>query len=931
MRRLWTADKTGAGSTALLRSEPDLQLWPKCRSRVEALRFRRAPLLFAAVFFALGEVMSLRSWQPGVVLAAALLLLVLAASVAVGAALRVALLPVAAVWMVVGMWSAEIRPEPVAQPQLLGYADGLSRMVEGRVMRVRALAGAPAKDGDAEAVGWWERDDAEPGAEAPGATQVDLEVRQVEEVTPDISRMVPVKGGVRATLPPAVDGSAASPDLRCGDIVAVPMRLRGPERYRDPGVWQYADYLLEQGIGAGGKVTAGKLRVIGRETGSLPCRLAAAQGWAAGRIQRYVRSGVNRRLPRVLKLNPDDAGMLSAMLFGDRTALSHAQRLGFERTGSFHLFVVSGMHVALVAGGLFWVGRRLRWPAWLATSVTLAGTAGYAALTGFGVPVQRALWMTAIFLVARLLSRDHSIANAIGAAALGVLVWAPAALFEASFQMTFLAMVGIVGIAAPLAEQSFAPYARAATGIREVWRDGAMTPRLAQFRVMLRLWGETLAGGLGEGAASLPAWLARGGLVAAEFALIGTVAEMVMVLPMAVYFHRATMFALPANAVSIPLVALMMPVSLLAFAGMLAGPIVAVGPATVTALLLHGTAGIIGAISRARMSDMRVPGPLPWVVLLALVCWGVCCWAARRTRLLAWSTAVLLPVVAVLVLWPARPAETAGRLELTAIDVGQGDSLLVVSPGGKAMLVDAGGPVGGVDEAAEATSRFDVGEEVVSAYLWSRRIRRLDVVALSHAHSDHMGGMPAVLRNFRPRELWVGIDPNSDAYRALLDEARELGIAVRHLHEGEDVPWDGTAVRVMAPGVSYANAGAPKNDDSLVMRVTYGKGSVLLEGDAEAPSERAMLEAGEVRPVTLLKVGHHGSRTSTTPAFLAAAAPREAVVSVGRGNRFGHPRTEVIDRIAQSGSKLYRTDTFGLTTFLVDRDGGIREVLGASN
>ena len=115
------------------------------------------------------------------------------------------------------------------------------------------------------------------------------------------------------------------------------------------------------------------------------------------------------------------------------------------------------------------------------------------------------------------------------------------------------------------------------------------------------------------------------------------------------------------------------------------------------------------------------------------------------------------------------------------------------------------------------------------------------------------------------------------------------------------------------------------------MRVAYGKGSMLLEGDAELPSENAMLASGEVTPVTLLKVGHHGSRTSTSPAFLAAVAPKEAVISVGRRNRFGHPRAEVIDRIASAGARLYRTDTFGLTTFLLDRDGGIREVLGASN
>ena len=493
---------TAGGTGAKPVGAPDAGLWPKCRSRVERLRFRRAPLLFAAVCFGLGETFSVWRWQPQLVLLGALVLLLLLGVVALRWGLRVALVPVAGVWAVAGMWCSEVRPEPISQPQLLRYADGLSRQVEGQVVHLRTLPVTPPKDGDEEKVGWWETGaDETPGT--VGATQVDVRVRQVEDVTPDVSRMVPVEGGVRVTLPAAMAGVDG---LRCGDVIAVPMRMRGPERYRDPGAWQYADYLLEQGIGAGGTVGRGSFEVVGREPGSMQCRLTEAQAWAAGRIERYVRSGVNRRLPRGVRLSADDAGMLSAMLFGDRSALSHQQRLGFERTGSFHLFVVSGMHVALVAGGLIWLGRRLRWPAWLATVVTLLVTTGYALVTGFGVPVQRALWMTAVFLVARLLSREQSIANAVGAAALAVLVWTPSALFEASFQMTFLAMVAIVGIASPLAEQTFLPYSRAAGGLDESWRDAAMTPRLAQFRVMLRVWGEAL-----EGRLPCPAgWCVRG-------------------------------------------------------------------------------------------------------------------------------------------------------------------------------------------------------------------------------------------------------------------------------------------------------------------------------------------------------------------------------------------------------------------------------------
>jgi competence protein ComEC len=623
--------------------------------------------------------------------------------------------------------------------------------------------------------------------------------------------------------------------------------------------------------------------------------------------------------------------MLNAMLFGDRAGLNKTQRVGFERTGSFHLFVVSGMHVGLLAGLVFWLGRRLKLSEWLATSVTIALTFGYALLTGFGAPVQRALFMTAVFLLARLLSRDRNVLNALGAAALGVLIWSPAALFEASFQMTFLAIVAIGGIAVPLAERSFLPYAHAAEHLWDKWEDIGFPPRVAQFRLMLRLWSEAIAGVVGDWARSLPSLLLRWSLWALELALIGAVAEMVMVLPMAVYFHRATMFAVPTNMLSVPLVAVLAPMAVVTFCASLLSPWVAMLPGAATALLLHGVTGVIGRVSAVRAADLRVPAPVWWIALLAIVTWAFCCWAVRRSRGWAWAAVAVLPLVPLIVLWPEPAIVSPGTMEVTAIDVGQGDSIFIVGPDGSTMLLDAGGPVGGVTEAAEATSRFDIGEEVVSPYLWSRRFRRLDVLALSHAHSDHMGGMPAVIRNFRPRELWVSIDPNSEAYRALLLEAKDFGVKVRHFYAGDQLAWGGTQVTILAPETGYSNPREPVNNDSLVMRMQYGKSSVLLEGDAEAPSEREMLAHGRVAAVTLLKVGHHGSRTSTTQEFLDAAAPKDAVVSVGRGNTFGHPRYEVIERIAEARVKLYRTDQFGLTTFLLGRDGGIREIVGASN
>jgi len=543
-------------------NEPNPDLWPKAVARVPPLEFRRAPLLTAVCCFALGELIA-RNRQPVVILLIATLLLSLLALVALRWSLRVAIVPVAAVWMAIGCWCAEIQTIPPTQQALAGYADGLSRQLHGRVVRVRELPAQQADSDHDKETGWWPEKEADNEAAAVGPLSVDIHVDSIEEVTPDISRMVPMTGGVRMNViadKPSNRGAVNTegamgvlPALKCGDVVEAPMRIKLAERYHDPGAWQYADYLLAQGIGAHASVRASKIMLL-NESGTnlvmradraaqLQCKIFAAKSWASRGVLGYVHSKANRGLPGVLRLSLDDAGMLNAMLFGDRAGLNKAQRVGFERTGSFHLFVVSGMHVGLLAGLVFLLARRLKLHEWLATLMTVALTFGYALLTGFGAPVQRALFMTTVFLLARSLSRDRNVLNALGAAALGVLVWSPAALFEASFQMTFLAIIAIGGIAIPLGERSFLPYARAATHLWDKWEDAGLPPRVAQFRVMLRLWSETIADAVGDWARGLPSLLVRWSLWALELALIGAVAEMVMVLPMAVYFHRATMFA----------------------------------------------------------------------------------------------------------------------------------------------------------------------------------------------------------------------------------------------------------------------------------------------------------------------------------------------------------------------------------------------------
>ena len=365
-------------------------------------------------------------------------------------------------------------------------------------------------------------------------------------------------------------------------------------------------------------------------------------------------------------------------------------------------------------------------------------------------------------------------------------------------------------------------------------------------------------------------WTVRFALRCIELLVVSCVVELAMTLPMAIYFHRITVFALPVNMFILPLLLVLMPAALLTLLALLVWPGCCCGSCDGC-----GSASAFWSVAGARfgslaLGDFRIPAPLAWqsaAFCLLLAAAIVLARGGRWQRRTAWAALVLAAFAAV----APRPIDHPhNALLVEAIDVGQGDSLLLITPDGKTLLVDGGGFGGGPRQAPQ---EFDIGEEVVSPALWARGIRHLDVVALSHAHSDHMGGLPAILRNFHPDELWVGNNPRVAAYMALLDEAGQPSCQACALcAPATGSFWRDSRCNVLAPFRDYQPGAEPANNDSLVLHAAYGATSVMLEGDAEAPIEQAMLTEPGLQS-TLLKVGHHGSVTSTRPAFLARVNP----------------------------------------------------------
>lgn len=853
----------------------------------------RVPMMAAAAAFATGIAAQPYIYHPIWFWTAAALLLGVAALylhsrmqyVAYGAAL-VAL-------GCVGAFVAQARDsQPKSAASLIEYANGEPVTLTGVVVRDGVLR---------------------TGAFGSPDESLDL---QVEQVTTDAGTTV-VKGGARLSIfAPAKSSShweedsdddveepsSPLPIFLYGQRLQLTAKLRQPLNYRNPGAFDYVTYLDGLGMQTLGSSKIATVKVLD------------AQG--DSRFQAWCWRARRKVLAQIHKLwSPEQAALFDAMVLGERAFLSRGTRTEFQRSGTYHILVVSGMNVGIFAVALFWLLRRLRAGSELATVLTILLSCGYALLTDLGAPVLRSILMLAIYQVTRLFYRDRAAFNAVGIAALALLVWEPRQVFDPSFQLTFLSVVAIAGICIPLIERTSEPYRAALRHLKIIGYDLAFTPKLAQFRIdvrliagrMQRIFGKRLGGWL---TTSVPQFA----LAAYELVLVSATMQVALALPMVWYFHRLPWRSLWANLAVVPLTGVLMPSCVAAVGLRFIHPWLAKLPALVASYSLAGITGTVHFLGSAGAHDVRLAKPEMLTVLLFFAALVLTIFAARRHRLLA-TVAIGLLCGSTFWMTNARTAQAkGGALQITAIDVGQGESLLIVTPDGKLVLLDSGGMLG------FSRSEFDVGEEVTSSYLWNRGIDHLDAVAFSHAHSDHLQGMASIIANFRPRELWMGTDVDNALTRKVEAECRNYGVQLVRRSAGQKFDFGGATFDVLSPARDLVADPRQLDDSSMVLRASFGDTSILLPGDAHKKLEAQLLEAGRSDGLhaNVLKVGHHGSATSTSPEFLAAVHPEFALISAGRNNQFRHPRPDVIARLANAHVKIYRTDLFGPVTLILD-------------
>ncbi|MFZ5861285.1 MAG: DNA internalization-related competence protein ComEC/Rec2 [Nitrospirota bacterium] len=680
-----------------------------------------------------------------------------------------------------------------------------------------------------------------------------------------------VPGRIKLSGPPE-----AFLGLRYGDRVQLTAQFRPPRGFRNPGLFDYGRWLEQRGIVATATVKPGVIKRIGHVPSPL---LDPIYDWRE-RI----------RVAAITSLPPATAPIFLAMVTGETGYLTSELRERFMASGTVHLLSISGSHLGLIALIIFAVVRLavLRLPerlllrvtmrvipSQIAAAVTVVPVTFYALLAGGQIATMRSLLMILVYLFAVLIHRHGDLLNLLAFAAIALLAWDPHALADVSFQLSFLSVWCIAVALEWSSAHEPAPEESDATRRRQRLRS-----------TVAALLITSLAAGVGT--APLVAY----------------------------HFQQVNWVGAIANPVIIPLAgALVVPL------GLVSGVAAAVA-ASPTLPLAEWNAAVLDLLLRA--VDFFASWPLATIHVAApsiavLAAWYLIMSMLVDRRVKPWKRGLaggLLILLAVPALVGTPSWMSSAKLEVTFLDVGQGDSAVVRFPSGRIMVVDGG----------KRFHELDAGRLVLAPTLWNQGARRIDYLVATHPQLDHIGGLAFVADRFPIGEAWInGRRPDTRAAQAFDAALTGRGVPTSVVPRAQPLWID--AVRVWrvnplaeAPFTPLPHR-ASDNDRSIVVRVEYGRASFLLTGDVESEGERLMAAADprwHLLRSTVLKIPHHGSRGALDPDFLRAVAPKVGVISVGATNTYGHPDPKTLKAYSRLKTALFRTDVDGAITMVTD-------------
>ena len=760
------------------------------------------------------------------------------------------------------------------------------------------------------------------------------------------SEPIPVSGSVRlfaSAATPEANADYQKLDIGYGSVIRTAVRLVREDAYLNPGVTSRKAILDQQGIDATGSVKSPLLiEHIDDEEVFLP--LAWAYKLRTDLITTFAEN-----------FDPTTAGVLNASLLGNKYFLDRSTANIFREGGTFHVLVISGLHITFIGAafvlivGIFTKKRLWKFivPVIFLWAFTLS--------VGAEVPVVRATVMFTMLAFSRIVNRKGTLLNTLGACAVLLQAWRPEDLFTASFQLTFASVAAIVVMAFPLIENlrkigNWSPSAETPFPARApkwltrfcetvYWQERVWQIELSRhnwtanlFKSPLTPWSEKLS------ANKLLAYLFEGVIVSAVVQL--------WLLPfLVIYFHRVSLGSIVLNLwvgafIAVETVLALFAAIAIKISVVLAGPLIAV--AEFVNLLQISVSSLV---VRTDLASFRLPSYSGWergiyvlyLLLVLLLTYFVFRWRPfdyargeksprKFVRRIAPALLASIALTLVVILFhPFSSPRPDGRLHIDFLDVGQGDSALVTFPNGETMLIDGGGQRRfGVTEGDEK-EEFEpdsprIGEAVTSAFLWARGYSKIDYLVATHADADHIQGLTDVAENFDVRFALVGRSPVGDTDFDEFAAALKLRqVPLETISRGDELEIGGVRIQVVYPKPDPTRAAISDNDHSVVMRFIFGDRKILMTGDIERSAEMNILGMPEEVAADVIKVPHHGSRTSSTDQFVSSVHPSLAVISVGKRSIFGHPHREVVERWQNTGAEVLTTGNSG--TISVSTDG----------